>query len=111
VAVDDIGAGYSGLGQLAALRPAYLKLDRGLVRGIDTDAARSGLVRMLVDYAHSTGGLLVAEGVETAAELSEVRLTGATLVQGYLLGRPGKPWPDVDAVALGRSGSVSAAPV
>jgi EAL domain-containing protein (putative c-di-GMP-specific phosphodiesterase class I) len=103
VAVDDIGAGYSGLGQLAALRPAYLKLDRGLVRGIDQDAARASLVRMLVDYARSTGGLLVAEGVETAAELAEVRLARAPLAQGYLLGRPGKPWPEVDTELLGRT--------
>jgi len=103
VAVDDIGAGYSGLGQLAALRPAYLKLDRGLVRGIDQDAARASLVRMLVDYARSTGGLLVAEGVETAAELAEVRLARAPLAQGYLLGRPGKPWPEVDTEPLGRT--------
>jgi diguanylate cyclase (GGDEF)-like protein len=102
VAVDDIGAGYSGLGQLAALQPAYLKLDRALVRDIDTDAARGSLVRMLVDYARSTGGLLVAEGVETAAELVEVRLAGAPLVQGFLLARPGKPWPAVDTEPLRR---------
>jgi diguanylate cyclase (GGDEF)-like protein len=105
VAVDDIGAGYSGLGRLADLRPAYLKLDRGLVRGIDTDSARASLVRMLVDYARSTGGLLVAEGVETAAELAEVRLAGAPLVQGFLLARPGHPWPAVDAAPL-RRGSI-----
>ena len=110
VAVDDIGAGYSGLGQLAALRPAYLKLDRGLVRDIDTDPARGSLVRMLVDYARSTGGLLVAEGVETAAELAEVRLARAPLVQGYLLGRPGKPWPEVAVGPLARTGRPVAEP-
>lgn len=103
VAVDDIGAGYSGLGQLAVLRPAYLKLDRALVRDIDTDPARGSLVRMLVDYARDTGGLLVAEGVETVAELDEVRLAGAPLAQGYLLGRPGEPWPEVQFRGLGRS--------
>ena len=55
---------------------------------------------MLVDYANSTGGLLVAEGVETEAELAEVRLTGALLVQGFLLARPGPPWPTIDERAL-----------
>jgi diguanylate cyclase (GGDEF)-like protein len=104
VAVDDIGAGYSGLGQLATLRPSYLKLDRALVRGIDGDSARASLLRFLVDYSSSTGGMLVAEGVETEAELAEVLLAGAPLVQGYLLARPGPPWPVVDARALPRKG-------
>jgi diguanylate cyclase (GGDEF)-like protein len=109
IAVDDIGAGYSGLGQLANLRPSYLKVDRALVRGLHEDPARSALVRMLVDYAASTRGLLVAEGVETAAELAGVRLAGARLVQGYLLARPGPPWPAIDAQALAQVSAGSAA--
>lgn len=96
-AVDDIGAGYSGLGQLAVLRPAYLKLDRALVTGIDQEPARASLVRVLASYARSTDGLLVAEGVETEAELAEVRAAGVPLVQGFLLARPGPPWPQVPA--------------
>ena len=55
-AVDDVGAGYSGLSQLAALRPTYLKLDRALVRGIDQDPGRMALMRSLADYANATGG-------------------------------------------------------
>ena len=94
-AVDDIGAGYSGLGQLATLRPAYLKLDRGLVAGLDHEPALASLVRVLAGYARSTGGLLVAEGVETEAELAEVRAAGVPLVQGFLLARPGTPWPRI----------------
>ena len=98
-AVDDVGAGYSGLSQLATLRPTYLKLDRGLVRGIDADPARVELVRALSDYARGTGGLLVAEGVETPEELARVRGAGAPLVQGYLLARPGDPWPELGDAA------------
>ena len=71
IAVDDVGAGYSGLSQLATLRPTYLKLDRVLVRGIDSDPGRAALMHALADYARDTGGLLVAEGVETSEELSE----------------------------------------
>lgn len=93
IAVDDVGAGYSGLGQLAGLRPTYVKLDRGLVRGIDREPARFALVRALTDYARRTGGMLVAEGVETVEELAHVRAAGAPLVQGYLLARPAAPWP------------------
>ena len=100
-AVDDVGAGYSGLSQLAVLRPTYVKLDRGLVRGIDSDPARMALVRALADYARETDGLLVAEGVETRKELARVREAGATLVQGYVLARPRSPWPGFDADPLG----------
>ena len=100
-AVDDVGAGYSGLSQLAVLRPTYVKLDRGLVRGIDTDPARTALVRALADYARQTDGLLVAEGVETRKELARVRDAGAPLVQGFVLARPGAPWPGFDADPLG----------
>ena len=96
-AVDDVGAGYSGLTQLATLRPTYVKLDRGLVQGIDGDPSRVALVRALADYARQTDGLLVAEGVETTAELEHVRAAGAPLVQGYLLARPGPPWPEISA--------------
>jgi EAL domain-containing protein (putative c-di-GMP-specific phosphodiesterase class I) len=95
-AVDDVGAGYSGLSQLATLRPTYLKLDRGLVSEIGSEPARVELVRALSDYARGTGGMLVAEGVETAEELTHVRAAGAPLAQGYLLARPGDPWPQLD---------------
>ena len=99
-AVDDVGAGYSGLSQLAALRPTYLKLDRALVRGIDQDPSRMALMRSLADYARATEGLLVAEGVETAAELAHVRAAGAGLVQGFLMARPAPPWPNVSLAGL-----------
>ena len=100
IAVDDVGAGYSGLSQLATLRPTYLKLDRVLVRGIDSDPGRAALMHALADYARDTGGLLVAEGVETPEELASVRASGAPLVQGFLLARPGTPWPQVNTSAL-----------
>ncbi len=92
-AVDDMGAGYSGLRQIISLRPSYLKLDRGLVRGIDADPERAAMVAAMLGYAQSTGGYLVAEGVETAEELSTLVGLGVPLVQGYYLGRPGVPWP------------------
>lgn len=94
-AVDDIGAGYSGLGQIATLRPSYLKLDRMLVTGLHTDPARASLVAAMATYAASTDALLVAEGVEEEAELEVLRGLGAPLIQGYLLSRPGPPWPTV----------------
>jgi diguanylate cyclase (GGDEF)-like protein len=94
-AIDDMGAGYSGLRQITALHPAYLKLDRSLVRGIDADPDRAALVRALAGYAQQTGAHLVAEGVETEAELDTAKACGVTLIQGYYFGRPEQPWPAV----------------
>jgi EAL domain-containing protein (putative c-di-GMP-specific phosphodiesterase class I) len=100
-AVDDMGAGYSGLRQITTLRPSYLKLDRSLISGIETDPDRGALVTALLGYARQTGGHLVAEGVETEAELATLQVLGVDLVQGYLLARPGWPWPEVRRRATG----------
>jgi EAL domain-containing protein (putative c-di-GMP-specific phosphodiesterase class I) len=94
LAVDDMGAGYSGLRQITAVHPSYLKLDRSLVSGIDADGERAALVGALAGYAKQVGCLLVAEGVETAAELGVIRRLGVPLVQGFYLGRPAPPWGD-----------------
>jgi len=95
IAVDDMGAGYSGLGQIMALRPRYLKLDRSLVTGIDGDGDRAALIGALADYARRVDGLLVAEGMETASELQALIELGVPLAQGFYLARPGRPWPQV----------------
>jgi EAL domain-containing protein (putative c-di-GMP-specific phosphodiesterase class I) len=100
-AVDDMGAGYSGLRQITAVRPTYLKLDRSLISGIDSDPDRGALVSAMLGYVRQTGGHLIAEGVETEAELETLRHLGVTLIQGYLLGRPAAPWPTV-AIAASR---------
>jgi EAL domain-containing protein (putative c-di-GMP-specific phosphodiesterase class I) len=104
LAVDDMGAGYSGLRQITAVLPSYLKLDRALVAGIDSDPDRAALVAALTGYSKQVGSLLIAEGVETTAELRVLRQIGVPLVQGFRLSRPGEPWPEVDAEdASGRS--------
>ena len=97
LAVDDMGAGYSGLRQITTVHPAYLKLDRSLVAGIDGDGERAALVGALAGYSAQVGCMLVAEGVETDAELAVVRRLGVPLVQGFLLGRPGPAWPELSA--------------
>jgi EAL domain-containing protein (putative c-di-GMP-specific phosphodiesterase class I) len=93
MAVDDMGAGYSGLNQIMAVHPRYLKLDRSLITGIDTDRERSAMVAALASYAERVGSLLVAEGMETEAELLTLIELGVPLAQGFYLGRPGQPWP------------------
>lgn len=93
LAVDDMGAGYSGLRQVTAVRPHYLKVDRSLISGIDMHPERAALVGALAAYASRVGSLLVAEGVETEAELQELRSLGVPLAQGFYLARPDWPWP------------------
>ena len=110
LAVDDVGAGYSGLRQLTTVHPSYLKLDRSLVSGIDCDAERAALVSALVGYAERVGSLLVAEGIENEAELRTLRELGAPLAQGFYLGRPGPPWPSSAGSSAG-NGQLEASPM
>jgi EAL domain-containing protein (putative c-di-GMP-specific phosphodiesterase class I) len=95
LAVDDMGAGYSGLRQITTVHPSYLKLDRSLISGIDHDSDRAALVGALVGYSKQVGSLLVAEGIEHSAELRVLGELGVPLAQGFYTGRPGRPWPDV----------------
>ena len=93
VALDDMGAGYASLQQVVQVRPTFLKLDRSLITGIDTDRTRQALVASLVTFAQQVGASLVAEGVETTRQLAWLREAGVALAQGYLLARPGPRWP------------------
>jgi EAL domain-containing protein (putative c-di-GMP-specific phosphodiesterase class I) len=93
LAVDDMGAGYSGLRQITSVRPSYLKLDRSLVSGIDGDDERAALISALVGYCRQVGSALVAEGVETEAEMRTIARLRVPLVQGFYYARPAAPWP------------------
>ncbi len=88
VALDDLGARMNGLERLVTLRPDWLKLDRSLARAIDTDPVRQGLVRHFARFAAEIGVGLIAEGVETDAELRTLIDLGAPHAQGYRLGHP-----------------------
>ena len=89
IAVDDAGAGYAGLQQILGLRPDIIKLDVELTRGDDTDPVRRALAACLVQFGEDTGSIIVAEGIETIAELETLRQLGVPWGQGYLLARPG----------------------
>jgi EAL domain-containing protein (putative c-di-GMP-specific phosphodiesterase class I)/ActR/RegA family two-component response regulator len=89
IAVDDLGAGYAGLTTFAALEPDIVKLDMALVRGVDREVIKRRLVSSMVTVSKESGVLVVAEGVETAAEATVLADLGCDLLQGYLYGRPG----------------------
>jgi EAL domain-containing protein (putative c-di-GMP-specific phosphodiesterase class I) len=92
IAVDDIGAGYSGLNSFATVQPDFVKLDITLVRGLDTDPVRRRLVRLLAELCNDLGIFVVAEGVETAPERDALIDLGIDLLQGYLFARPAAPF-------------------
>ncbi|MCG6924504.1 MAG: EAL domain-containing protein [Acidobacteria bacterium] len=88
IAVDDVGAGYSGLEKIAHLRPRYLKFDRELIRDIDSSYIRREMTRALKTFASSIGSAIIAEGIERQGELETLIDLGVGYGQGYLLGRP-----------------------
>jgi PAS domain S-box-containing protein len=88
IAVDDAGSGFASMRHILRLRPDIIKLDRTLIARIDTDHAKQALGTGMVSFAEQTGAQVLAEGVETEAELHTVARIGMTTAQGYLLGRP-----------------------
>lgn len=88
LAVDDAGAGHSSFRHVLDLRPDTIKLDMSLTRNIDRDRGRQALAGALAMFGRAMGSQIVAEGVETDAELDALRRVGVTKVQGYLTGRP-----------------------
>ncbi|KAA0216261.1 MAG: EAL domain-containing protein [Leptolyngbya sp. PLA3] len=91
IAIDDVGAGTSGLNRIMTLRPGWLKLDRELVDGIDQDKIRQHMVRFLVYFGRLSAIRVIGEGIERREELDTLIELGVGYGQGYLLGRPGEP--------------------
>ncbi|MCU1691084.1 MAG: hypothetical protein JWM64_175 [Frankiales bacterium] len=100
LAVDDVGAGYANMAHVLQLEPAYVKIDRFIVAGLDRDPRRRALVAALHALASTSGACSVAEGVERPEELAVLRELGVDLAQGYLLGRPGPDWSVPDTHGL-----------
>jgi EAL domain-containing protein (putative c-di-GMP-specific phosphodiesterase class I)/DNA-binding NarL/FixJ family response regulator len=91
LAVDDVGAGYASLRHLLNLTPDMLKIDISLCRLIEEDRARQLLVKALTSLGRELSATVLAEGVETGAELDALRELGVEYAQGFFLGRPGSP--------------------
>lgn len=100
-AIDDFGAGYAGLRLLADFQPDIVKIDMGLVRDIDADSARRTIVAGIVGMCRMLGARIIAEGVETAAEVRTLRDLGIELMQGYLFAKPAfEALPPIDLSAI-----------
>ena len=96
LAVDDAGSGYSGLQQIAAIRPQMVKLDRAIVTGVDGDEVKLALTELLGEFAGRIDAWLLAEGIEAWGEVEALLRLGVPLGQGWLFGRPGPAWPRLD---------------
>jgi EAL domain-containing protein (putative c-di-GMP-specific phosphodiesterase class I) len=105
LAVDDAGAGYASLQHVLHLQPDLIKLEMSLTRNIDVDLPRRALASALIRFARDTGSRIIAEGVETASELSTLRSLGVEKAQGYFLGRPS---PLRDIIATTNAAKVAA---
>lgn len=88
ISIDDFGTGYSSLAYLQQFPIDKLKIDRSFIENISRDRGDLTLVRTIIGLAHNLGLRVIAEGVETEAQLSLVRSEGCEEVQGYLVGRP-----------------------
>jgi EAL domain-containing protein (putative c-di-GMP-specific phosphodiesterase class I) len=89
--IDDFGAGHSSLQHVLQLEPEVVKLDLALVQGVGECSRRQALVEVMLGFCDKTGTVLVAEGVETTADLSRLAGLGVGYAQGWVLARPASP--------------------
>ena len=87
-AIDDFGAGHSGLNLLALSRPDIVKIDMVLIHNIEDDFVKQSIVQAFAKVCDAIGIAVIAEGVETANELEMLRHLGVRLVQGYHFAQP-----------------------
>ena len=97
IALDDLGAGYAGLTSFTQLEPEFVKLDMDLIRGIHQNDMKRKIVRSMVGLCHDMGKSIIAEGVEVLEEKQALVDLKCDLLQGYLLGRPSKGAPGLNA--------------
>jgi EAL domain-containing protein (putative c-di-GMP-specific phosphodiesterase class I) len=91
-AIDDVGAGYSGLETIASLGASYLKIDMGLVRDVHEKPVSQQVVKAILEMANGVGASVIAEGIQTPEEAAAIQALGIRYGQGYLFARPIDPY-------------------
>lgn len=94
-AIDDVGAGYSGLETMANLGASYFKIDMALVRDVHQKRVSQQVVKAILDMGTGVGAIVIAEGIETAEEAEALQGLGVRYAQGYFFGRPQDPYATV----------------
>jgi EAL domain-containing protein (putative c-di-GMP-specific phosphodiesterase class I) len=87
-AVDDVGAGYSGLESIHKLKPSYIKIDMGLVRDVHVSTVNRAMARAIITLGHGIGAEVIAEGIQNEEELQVLRALEVDYGQGYHLAPP-----------------------
>jgi len=95
IAIDDVGAGYSGLSVISQVKPDFIKLDMSLIRDIDKDETKQLLCKALVDFGLSADIKIIAEGVETEGELETLIKLDVGYCQGYFICVPGEDFNEI----------------
>lgn len=90
IALDNVGAAYSGLERICSMNPNFIKIDMKIIRGIESDTLKQSMVKSLVQFCNETGIYSVAVGVETAQELDFLLSAGVQFAQGFFVGIPKK---------------------
>jgi len=88
LSIDDFGAGYTSLSQLAIMPVSEIKIDRAFVTTMTDDPSNAVIVSSVVELGHNLGKTLVAEGVETEGVLTALNGLGCDIAQGYFFSRP-----------------------
>ncbi|MFZ3045051.1 MAG: EAL domain-containing protein [Desulfatirhabdiaceae bacterium] len=88
IAVDDFGAGFSGLQMIYYLEPDFIKIDRFFIQDLCNDPKKRMFVTQIVNISHLLGSIVIAEGVETENEYFACLAIGCDLIQGYLVQKP-----------------------
>lgn len=88
IAIDDVGAGYSGMNRILETRPQFLKMDMNLIRDIHKDSFKQAIVKSFVQLGNNTNIRIIAEGIETKEELKTLIKLGVHAAQGYYLSKP-----------------------
>jgi diguanylate cyclase (GGDEF)-like protein/PAS domain S-box-containing protein len=102
LSVDDFGTGYSSLSYLSTLPITSLKIDRSFVQRLQDDTKDAEVVKAVITLGKALGKTVIAEGIETPAQLAQLRALGCGLGQGYLLARPLSPDRAAAVVAISR---------
>lgn len=95
IAIDDTGAGYSGLKMLTETKPHYVKIDMDIIRNIHKDNFKKALIKSFVELSEVTGMKLIAEGIECEEELIVLMELGVVFGQGFFLQRPAGNFLDI----------------
>ncbi len=100
IAIDDAGAGYSGLNLISDIKPHYIKLDMNLIRNINEDSIKFALVKSMIELSHMANIHLIAEGIETREEMATLINLGVHYGQGYFIQKPVEEMATISAEVI-----------